>query len=246
VRHVFRRDLGKTWTVSKNPKFPDGSDRTFFQTWHIEPGHASTPNVVWAGTEPTALFKSEDRGETWTLNKALDDVPSRKEWVPGFGGMGPRGPALERAARDGPAEVLAGPQTERARFAEADSRHGKVKLAPRAAHLHDDRRTRRSRVHGLARLVGDERVVVRDRDFSRIDAEYTYPDTARAKNALTPRVAARRGVACLGDGVGRVGRVDRGVGATVGGQPVVRGKGCAPHEHAGRHRGEDPPQECAA
>ena len=87
-RIEYSRDLGKTWTVSKNPKFPEGSDRTFFQTWHIEPGHASTPNVVWAGTEPAGLFKSEDRGETWTLNTALDDVPSRKEWVPGFGGMG--------------------------------------------------------------------------------------------------------------------------------------------------------------
>src|SRR5207302_1123409 len=50
------RDMGKTWTTSSNPKFPEGSDRTFSQTWHIEPGHPSTPNVVWAGTEPAALF----------------------------------------------------------------------------------------------------------------------------------------------------------------------------------------------
>ena len=82
------RDLGKTWTVSKNPAFPAGSDRTFYQTWHIEPGHARTPNVVWAGTEPAALFRSEDRGESWELVRTLDDQPSRKEWVPGFGGMG--------------------------------------------------------------------------------------------------------------------------------------------------------------
>jgi hypothetical protein len=88
ARIEYSRDLGKTWTAGANPKFPEGSDRTFFQTWHIEPGHASTPNVVWAGTEPAALWKSEDRGETWKLNTALDDQPSRKEWVPGFGGMG--------------------------------------------------------------------------------------------------------------------------------------------------------------
>ena len=87
-RIEYSRDLGKTWKTSKNPAFPQGSDRTFYQTWHIEPGHVKTPNVVWAGTEPAALFRSEDRGETWELNTALDDHPSRKEWVPGFGGMG--------------------------------------------------------------------------------------------------------------------------------------------------------------
>ena len=87
-RIEYSRDLGKTWKVSANPKFPEGSDRTFYQTWHIEPGHAKTPNVVWAGVEPAALFKSEDRGETWALVKSLDDQPSRRKWVPGFGGLG--------------------------------------------------------------------------------------------------------------------------------------------------------------
>src|ERR671935_496926 len=96
-RIEYSRDLGKTWTVSKNPAFPPGSDRTFYQTWHIEPGHPKTPNVIWAGTEPAALWKSEDRGETWTLNQSLDDQPSRKEWVPGFGGMGLHSIAIDSA-----------------------------------------------------------------------------------------------------------------------------------------------------
>jgi hypothetical protein len=87
-RIEYSRDMGKTWQTSKNPAFPEGSDRTFFQTWHIEPGHTKTPNVVWAGIEPAALFKSEDRGETWSIVKSLDDQPSRAKWVPGFGGMG--------------------------------------------------------------------------------------------------------------------------------------------------------------
>jgi len=42
-------------------RVPSSSDRTFYQTWHIEPGHAKTPNVIWAGVEPAGLFKSEDR-----------------------------------------------------------------------------------------------------------------------------------------------------------------------------------------
>jgi hypothetical protein len=87
-RIEYSRDLGKTWQVAKNPAFPEGSDRTFSQTWHIEPGHAKTPNVMWAGVEPAALFKSEDRGESWALVKSLDDQPSRAKWVPGFGGLG--------------------------------------------------------------------------------------------------------------------------------------------------------------
>jgi len=88
ARLEYSRDLGKTWQPSKNPAFPQGSDRTFYQTWHIEPGHAKTPNVVWAGIEPAALFKSEDRGETWQFNTALDDQPSRAKWNPGAGGLG--------------------------------------------------------------------------------------------------------------------------------------------------------------
>ncbi|HUQ42361.1 MAG TPA: sialidase family protein, partial [Candidatus Limnocylindrales bacterium] len=87
-RIEYSRDLGKTWTVSKNPAFPADGDRKFHQTWHIEPGHARTPNVVWAGVEPAALFKSSDRGETWELVKSLDDQPSRETWQPGFGGLG--------------------------------------------------------------------------------------------------------------------------------------------------------------
>ena len=37
----YSRDMGKTWEKSKNPAFPEGSDRTFFQTWHIEPSRGS-------------------------------------------------------------------------------------------------------------------------------------------------------------------------------------------------------------
>lgn len=96
-RIEYSRDLGKTWKVSGNPAFPAGSDRTFHQTWHIEPGHARTPNLVWAGTEPAALFRSEDRGESWELVRSLDDQPSRQEWVPGFGGMGLHSIAIDAA-----------------------------------------------------------------------------------------------------------------------------------------------------
>src|SRR3989337_1647666 len=69
--------INMTWGGSRIDYSPD-----LRQTW------PKPPNVVGAGTEPAALWKSEDRGETWQLNKALDDQPSRAKWVPGFGGMG--------------------------------------------------------------------------------------------------------------------------------------------------------------
>jgi hypothetical protein len=35
------------------------------KVWHVEPGRADEPGVVYAGVEPAALFKSEDGGDTW-------------------------------------------------------------------------------------------------------------------------------------------------------------------------------------
>jgi photosystem II stability/assembly factor-like uncharacterized protein len=100
------RDLGKTWKVFSNPAFRKGKVATtsYFEpgadfpqerteelalkrTWHIEPGHSSQPNVMWAGVEPAALFKSEDRGETWAEVEALGDHPTRGKWGPGGGGL---------------------------------------------------------------------------------------------------------------------------------------------------------------
>jgi hypothetical protein len=100
------RDLGKTWKVVANPAFPKGKVATsnawvtgekfpvpvtaelaFHRAWHIEPGHASQPNVVWVGVEPAALFRSDDRGETWKEIASLTDHPTRAQWSPGGGGL---------------------------------------------------------------------------------------------------------------------------------------------------------------
>ncbi len=100
------RDAGKTWKVVSNPAFPKGKVATssvfgpgddfpkpvtaelaLQRTWHIEPGHASQPNVMWAGVEPAALFRSDDRGETWREVAGLTDHPTRDKWSPGGGGL---------------------------------------------------------------------------------------------------------------------------------------------------------------
>lgn len=86
ARIEVSRDLAKTWKTAANPAFPTGSDRTFTKTWHIEPGHAATPEVVWAGVDHGALFRSDDRGMSWALVPGLTDHPTSKLWNPGGAG----------------------------------------------------------------------------------------------------------------------------------------------------------------
>ena len=42
---------------------------------------------MWAGTEPGAVWRSADRGETFELVRGLWDHPHRTEWGEGFGGQ---------------------------------------------------------------------------------------------------------------------------------------------------------------
>lgn len=50
------------------------------QIWTLEPGGADELGTLWAGTIPGGLFRSDDRGETWTLIRSLWDRPERREW----------------------------------------------------------------------------------------------------------------------------------------------------------------------
>jgi hypothetical protein len=80
-------DLGKTWQETPNGaiRFPDDTEMTLARVWQLAPG--TEDDVVYAGTEPGAVFRSEDRGETFTLERALWEHPQRKEWGEGFGGQ---------------------------------------------------------------------------------------------------------------------------------------------------------------
>ena len=57
------------------------------KVWNITPGRESEPGVLYAGGEPAVLFKSTDRGESWSLNDGLFDHPHRGTWFPGNGGL---------------------------------------------------------------------------------------------------------------------------------------------------------------
>jgi photosystem II stability/assembly factor-like uncharacterized protein len=58
----------------------------FKRVWHLEPS-LSDPNVVYAGVEDAALFRSADGGQSWQELAGLRDAQGSK-WTPGAGGLG--------------------------------------------------------------------------------------------------------------------------------------------------------------
>ncbi|MEU3608949.1 exo-alpha-sialidase [Streptomyces sp. NPDC035033] len=86
---VFRSDdLGRTWTEPPAPavRFPQDTGASLERVWQLHPAPAHSPGVVYAGTEPAALFRSDDGGESFALVRALWEHPTRSRWVPGGGG----------------------------------------------------------------------------------------------------------------------------------------------------------------
>ena len=81
---------GKTWDELPAPAYPkgsklkDGESATLKYIWAFAHGGIDRPNDYWMGTIPGGLFKSTDGGNTFKLNKALWDEPTRiEQW---FGG----------------------------------------------------------------------------------------------------------------------------------------------------------------
>ncbi|MFG3346281.1 WD40/YVTN/BNR-like repeat-containing protein [Streptomyces sp. NPDC048018] len=86
---VFRSDdLGASWTEPPAPavKFPQDTGASLERVWQLQPAPAHSPDVVYAGTEPAALFRSADGGESFELVRPLWEHPTRDKWVPGGGG----------------------------------------------------------------------------------------------------------------------------------------------------------------
>jgi photosystem II stability/assembly factor-like uncharacterized protein len=91
-------DGGKTWEPVGNEfayqgkvgthQYFDGTPKPweFKRVWHFEPS-ADDPDVVYAGVEDAALFRSADGGRTWQELSGLRQHGSGSEWQPGAGGM---------------------------------------------------------------------------------------------------------------------------------------------------------------
>jgi hypothetical protein len=93
-------DGGRTWEEHAAPAYPaDGVSEKpakLDQVWTLEPGGTDEPGVVWAGTIPGGLFRSRDRGESWSLQRTLWDLPQRAEW----GGGGYDSPGIHSICVD--------------------------------------------------------------------------------------------------------------------------------------------------
>jgi hypothetical protein len=83
-------DKGQTWRETTAPKYPEGLTRpdddapaTTSYIWLLQEGGKDEPNVLYCGTEPGGLFRSDDGGETFQLVETLWHHESRKNW---FGG----------------------------------------------------------------------------------------------------------------------------------------------------------------
>jgi len=53
------------------------------RVWALEPGGADEPGVIWCGTIPGGLFRSDDHGTSWEMVRSLWDHPLRKQWMGG-------------------------------------------------------------------------------------------------------------------------------------------------------------------
>ena len=91
-------DGGKTWDAVDNRFVYQGNPGThlwydgttrpweFTRVWHLEPS-LTDPDIVYAGVQDAALFRTTDGGQTWEELPALRQHESGPCWQPGAGGM---------------------------------------------------------------------------------------------------------------------------------------------------------------
>lgn len=91
-------DGGKSWDTVGNAFAYDGEAGThqwydgtphpweFKRVWHLEPS-TTDPDVVYAGVEDAALFRTTDGGKTWAELRGLRGHGSGPQWQPGAGGL---------------------------------------------------------------------------------------------------------------------------------------------------------------
>ena len=77
-------DGGKTWSPSDEGFAVKSLPETkLARAWHIEPGHADQPGVVYAGADPGVLFRSDDWGKNWQEVTSLNTHATRAKWAAG-------------------------------------------------------------------------------------------------------------------------------------------------------------------
>ncbi|XVV05067.1 WD40/YVTN/BNR-like repeat-containing protein [Actinosynnema sp. CA-248983] len=78
-------DLDGTWQEPDHAPIAFPEDTALERVWQLTP--TDNPDVVYAGTQPSAVFRSDDGGSTYALVRGLWDHPHRKDWEAGYGGQ---------------------------------------------------------------------------------------------------------------------------------------------------------------
>ncbi len=87
----FSDDEGKSWGEVPMPTYPDGAElkpgklAVLKKIWCMAGGGHDQPNVLWLGTEPGGLFRSNDGGQHFHLVESLWHHPSRMDEHQWFG-----------------------------------------------------------------------------------------------------------------------------------------------------------------
>ncbi|MBW3563074.1 MAG: FAD-dependent oxidoreductase, partial [Actinobacteria bacterium] len=91
-------DGGRTWAPVGNEfayegevgthQWYDGSLRPweFTRIWHLSPS-PDERDVLWAGAQDAALFRTADGGKSWEELRAFRQQPTAPQWQPGAGGL---------------------------------------------------------------------------------------------------------------------------------------------------------------
>ncbi|MGH8580880.1 MAG: WD40/YVTN/BNR-like repeat-containing protein [Gammaproteobacteria bacterium] len=88
--HVYRtQSYGKSWeSMGRAPHHdPELYTQRLRALWHLAPGSASEPDVLYAGIDPPGLFVSRDAGAHWSPIIGLNHHPTRNTWEPARGGF---------------------------------------------------------------------------------------------------------------------------------------------------------------
>ncbi len=113
---LWRRDAAGAWSELAAPAYPpkpeDAGDDphpwSLGKIWALEPGGIN--GRLWAGTMPGGLFRSDDCGQSWSLNETLWRMPERRQW---FGVAGGEQPGINTVLVDprDPADIRVGVST---------------------------------------------------------------------------------------------------------------------------------------
>src|SRR5687768_9912279 len=88
-------NLGKSFKETKSaPAFPKDDGRALANIWSLEPGGGKKD--LLCGTEPAALFRSGDGGDSWEMVPGISNHEHARKWQPGNGGL-----CMHTIVRDG-------------------------------------------------------------------------------------------------------------------------------------------------